>query len=206
MLKTVRSSSIKKTSHPQKGRLKNKKLKRVMAKASIPPKALRKPSPASASHKHSSTQVSKSALSPRGLDTFPVQLLQSWDAFYGVAEGVFKPIKTEADYLAKLELVDALWDLTEGEDDPRMELIRWLLKNIAEWEGVHEAPHFTDVAGHLILKSLMEEHGITQLQLEQEGLMQQSLASKILRGERSISKVLAKRLGKRFHISPAVFI
>jgi HTH-type transcriptional regulator / antitoxin HigA len=206
MLKTVRLGGVKKASHQKKNLPNNKKSKRVVAKASIPPKALGKPSPLSASHKHSSTQVSKSALSPRGLDTFPVQLLQSWDTFYGVAEGVFKPIKTDADYLAKLELVDALWDLTEGEDDPRMELIRWLLKNLAEWEDAHEALHFTDVAGHLILKSLMEEHGITQLQLEQEGLMQQSLASKILRGERSISKALAKRLGNRFQISPAVFI
>jgi HTH-type transcriptional regulator / antitoxin HigA len=138
--------------------------------------------------------------------TKPAHLLASWDTFYGAAGDVLKPITSEADYLAKLELVDRLWDETYGEDDPRRELVRWLLRNIADWEQVHEAPYFHEVPGHLVLKSLMEEHGVSQRQLETEGLMQQSLASKILRGERGISKTLAKRLGERFHTSPAVFI
>ncbi len=136
----------------------------------------------------------------------PMQLVKSWEQFYKVAEEVLSPIRNEAQYLARLELVDTLWDEAKGEDDPRMALVRLLLNTVAEWEKIHEAPYVKDVAGHVVLKSLMDEHHVTQSQLEEEGIMQQSLASKILLGKRGISKALAKKLAERFQVNPAVFI
>jgi HTH-type transcriptional regulator / antitoxin HigA len=135
-----------------------------------------------------------------------IKLVKSWEQFYKVAGDILSPIKNEQEYLVRLQLVDTLWDEVNHEDDPRMSLIRLLLHTIAEWEKVHEAPYVEGVAGYVVLKSLMEEHSITQRQLEKEGIMQQSLASKILLGKRSISKTLAKKLGERFKVSPAVFI
>lgn len=139
-------------------------------------------------------------------ELFSKQLVKSWGQFYKVGGEVLSPISTEAEYLARLELVDTLWDKAKDEDDPRMALVRLLLSTIAEWEKVHEVPYVEGVAGHIVLKSLMDEHHVTQRQLEEEGIMQQSLASKILLGKRGISKALAKRLAKRFHVNPAVFI
>lgn len=135
-----------------------------------------------------------------------MQLVKSWEQFYKVATHVLSPIQNETEYLTRLEFIDTLWDESTSEDDPRMPLVRLLLNTVAEWEKVHEVSYVEGVAGHVVLKSLMDEHKITQKQLEEEGIMQQSLASKILLGKRSISKTLAKRLAKRFNVSPALFI
>lgn len=139
-------------------------------------------------------------------ETPPLRLVKSWEQFYKVAGDVLNPIANETEYLSRLELVDTLWDEAEGENDPRMALVRLVLTTIVEWEKIHEAPYVEGAAGHVVLKSLMDEHQITQSQLAQEGIMPQSLASKILLGKRSISKALAKKLAERFQVSPALFI
>ncbi len=136
----------------------------------------------------------------------PTQLIKSWGQFYKVASQVLSPIQNETEYFYRLELIDTLWDEARSEDDPRMPLVRLLLHTVAEWEKIHEAPYVEGVVGHVVLKSLMDEHKITQKQLEEEGIMQQSLVSKVLLGKRTISKTLAKRLAKRFKVSPALFI
>jgi HTH-type transcriptional regulator / antitoxin HigA len=81
-----------------------------------------------------------------------------------------------------------------------------LSERIVAWEAVHEAPYFTDTPGYVTLKHLMQEHKVSQYQLEKEGIANQSLLSKIILGKRAISKDLAKKLAKRFHVSPAVFL
>jgi HTH-type transcriptional regulator / antitoxin HigA len=116
-------------------------------------------------------------------------------------------IQNEREYLETLELLDAISDQMTTPEDPRyIGIFRLLCERVAIWEKVHEAPYFHDTPGHVTLKYLMQEHTVSQYQLEKEGLVNQSLLSKILSGKRAISKELAKRLAKRFHVSPAVFL
>ena len=49
----------------------------------------------------------------------------------------------------------------------------------------------------------MEDHHLTQADLPE--ISNQSLVSKILKGERSLTTEHIQKLSKRFHVSPAVF-
>jgi HTH-type transcriptional regulator / antitoxin HigA len=130
-----------------------------------------------------------------------------WEAFNEVAAPIFQPIQSEKEYEETLELLDTLTDRMTTPDDARyIGLFRLLSERIVAWEAVYESPHFTDTPRHVTLKHLMQEHGVSQYKLEKEGIGNQSLLSKILSGKRAISKELAKRLAKRFHVSPAVFL
>jgi HTH-type transcriptional regulator / antitoxin HigA len=130
-----------------------------------------------------------------------------WEAFNEVAAPIFQPIQSEREYEETLELLNSLTDRMTTPDDARyIGLFRLLSERVVAWEAVHEAPYFTDTPGHVTLKHLMEEHKVSQYQLEKEGVVNQSLLSKILSGKRAISKELAKRLAKRFNVSPAVFL
>lgn len=134
-------------------------------------------------------------------------LFKRWESFSEVAAPIFQPIMSERDYEEALELLDELTDRMTTPDDPRyIGLFRLLCERVAAWEEVHEVPYFADTPGHVTLKYIMQEHGVSQYQLEKEGIANQSLLSKILTGKRAISKELAKRLAKRFHVSPAVFL
>jgi antitoxin component HigA of HigAB toxin-antitoxin module len=77
---------------------------------------------------------------------------------------------------------------------------------VVAWEKIHEAPSFQDTPRHITLKYLMQEHTISQYQLEKEGIANQSLLSKIFLGKCSISKGVTKKLAQRFHVSPMVFL
>ncbi len=55
-----------------------------------------------------------------------------------------------------------------------------------------------------MLRSLMEEHGLTQVKLPEIG--SQGVVSEILFGERELNNRHIRRLAKRFGVFPAVFI
>lgn len=134
-------------------------------------------------------------------------MLKRWEAFNAVAAPIFQPIENEEEYLESLELLDVISDQMTTPDDGRyIGIFRLLCERVTAWEKVHEVPYFEETPGHVTLRYLMQEHQVSQYQLEKEGLVNQSLLSKILAGKRAISKDLAKRLGHRFHVSPAVFL
>jgi HTH-type transcriptional regulator / antitoxin HigA len=155
--------------------------------------------------KPNKVKVSKEKQSAKKLQT--KTLLKRWETFNKVAAPIFQPITNEQEYLESLELLDTISDQMTTPDDMRyIGILRLLCERVADWEKVHEAPYFQETPGYVTLKYLMQEHQVSQYQLEKEGLVNQSLLSKILSGKRSISKDLAKRLAKRFHISPVVFL
>jgi HTH-type transcriptional regulator / antitoxin HigA len=90
-------------------------------------------------------------------------------------------------------------------DDPRyLGLFRLLAERIAVWEKEHEAiPEASPVE---MLAFFMQQHGVSQYELDKEGIVDQSTLSKVLSGKRQISKNLAKKLAQRFHTSPEVFL
>ena len=56
----------------------------------------------------------------------------------------------------------------------------------------------------MVLKSLMEEHGLKQTDLGD--IIPQTTISQVLSGKRSISKAQAKKLSQRFNLSVEAFI
>lgn len=72
----------------------------------------------------------------------------------------------------------------------------------------YELEHFPaagkGVSGAEILKYLMEEHGIKQIELKKE-LGGQSIVSSILSGKRKLNARQIAALAGKFHVSPSVF-
>ena len=60
------------------------------------------------------------------------------------------------------------------------------------------------LSGREMLATLMEENGLKQSDLA--GIVPQSNISAILAGKRTISKAVAIKLGKRFRVSPELFL
>ncbi|EMM71404.1 DNA-binding helix-turn-helix protein [Leptospira weilii str. 2006001855] len=70
----------------------------------------------------------------------------------------------------------------------------------------YEFDHFIEIESDPIeiLKSLMEEHGLSQKDMKELG--SQGVVSEILNGKRELNVRQIKVLSKRFNVSPAVFI
>lgn len=134
------------------------------------------------------------------------KIYQAWENFQAMSGGIKRP-KTEEEYVALLELLNDLTDRHNCNEEPYSSLFDLVAGYMHEWELENE-PELKnpEVAGHEMLAFLMEQQGVSQYQLEKEGVADQGLLSNILHGKRKISKALAKRLSERFKISPAVFL
>ena len=114
-------------------------------------------------------------------------------------------IKSDAEYQQALALMSELVD----DYDNQKALIEILSVSIEQWEST--APEFTQfnkkiakLDGDLsLLKVLMEQHGLGVADLPEVG--SKSLISRILSGERSLTKKHIETLSQRFGISPALF-
>ena len=133
------------------------------------------------------------------------QIAKSWAKFAEVAQ-LHRP-SNQTEYQNMLELIEHLEDIAgnlESPMNPYYPLYDLATTYVADYEDEHE-PTIPDANPKDILEFLMEEHQISQKDLERAGVADQPLVSNILKGERNISKALAKRLGDFFHVSPAVF-
>ena len=87
--------------------------------------------------------------------------------------------------------------------DPRyIGLFRILAERIKAWEDQQEP--IPDAPAHQVLSFLMEQNQLRQIDLKK--FVDQSTLSKILRGEREISKRLAKNLAAHFHAPIELFL
>lgn len=134
------------------------------------------------------------------------KIVDAWQAFQRAAVSIKRPI-SESEYLELLELADGLTSRYDCNEEPYASLFDIIATYMHEWELVNE-PELKnpDVPPHEILAYLMEERGISQYQLEQEGLVHQGNLSKILKGKRGISKSLAKKLAQRFAVGVELFL
>ncbi|MDQ7995278.1 MAG: helix-turn-helix domain-containing protein [Luteibacter sp.] len=114
-------------------------------------------------------------------------------------------ISTDNDYQKALVLVEELID--EDYEGQRL-LIEVLSRNIEEWEN--RAPEFAEFNARVaklddtaVLRLLMEQHNLGVADLPELG--QKSLISRILNGERSLTKAHIQALADRFGVSPAIF-
>ena len=114
-------------------------------------------------------------------------------------------INNDAEYQQALILMDELID----DYDNQKALIEVLSVSIEQWEST--APEFAQFNKRIakldsdltLLKVLMEQYGLGVADLPEVG--SKSLISRILSGERSLTKKHIHTLSQRFGISPALF-
>lgn len=111
-------------------------------------------------------------------------------------------IKTAQDYRRAVALLDRLLDeVGENERHPLFGFLEVLGTLIESYESDHL--QIKGATGTNVLRSLMEEHGLTQSDLPEVG--SQGVVSEILHGRRELNARQIKTLSERFGVSPAVF-
>lgn len=115
-----------------------------------------------------------------------------------------RAIHDEVDYRNVIEMLDALTSLprmTRGQQ----EYLETLSVLIESYERDHHAVEVHDLTLIQVLKHLLESNGMTASQLG-ELLGNRALGSKILRGDRELSKAHIRILAKRFRINPGLLL
>ncbi|ADI14061.1 helix-turn-helix domain-containing protein [Truepera radiovictrix] len=133
-------------------------------------------------------------------------VVSAWEAFQAATGGIKRP-ETEADYETLRELLNDLTNRYNCNVEPYGSLFDLIATYMHDWELAHE-PELKNLVAtpQEMLAILMREHGVTQYQLDKEGVVNQGTLSRILKGERGISKALAKKLAERFGVKVELFI
>jgi len=141
-----------------------------------------------------------SAIIERHLDLESVQ--SAWQCLNEIVP--LGPITDEKDYERRVLVMDELLDCIGADESHRL---MPLLDLVTRWVETYEAEQHAllDVTSVAVLAYLMEEHGLKQTDLAAE-LGGQSIVSAVLNGKRELNARQAKALGKRFKVSPAVFL
>ena len=127
-------------------------------------------------------------------------LTRAWGV---VARHLPVPIYDDASYDRAVEAMNVLVDhVGDDEDHPLAGLLDMLGGHIADYDEKHH--HIEAPPPHETLKFLMQQHGLKQTDLTD--LIDQGTLSKVLRGNRAISKTLAKALAARFKVSVETFL
>ncbi|EKR63332.1 MULTISPECIES: type II toxin-antitoxin system HigA family antitoxin [Leptospira] len=111
--------------------------------------------------------------------------------------------RTQKQYKKLVEILDNLIDEVGNNEKHSLAPLMETIGNIIE---SYEFDHFIEIESDPIeiLKSLMEEHGLSQKDMKELG--SQGVVSEILNGKRELNVRQIKVLSKRFNVSPAVFI
>jgi HTH-type transcriptional regulator / antitoxin HigA len=131
-------------------------------------------------------------------------ILSTWKRHANVLN-IQRP-NTEAEYDALIELIESIFNVagTNPERSAYSTLLDIASTYAHDWEEQHHAiPEATPAE---VLKFLMDEHEMTQADLVRAGITDQPTLSRILNGQRGISKAIAKRLGILFKLEPTVFL
>jgi HTH-type transcriptional regulator/antitoxin HigA len=114
-------------------------------------------------------------------------------------------INSDGEYQKALALVE---ELIDGDYDKNQLLIGLLSNTIERWED--RSPEFAEFNARVallnetdVLRLLMEQHNLGVADLPDIG--KKSLVSRILNGERSLTKSHIQSLIDRFGVSPAIF-
>jgi HTH-type transcriptional regulator / antitoxin HigA len=114
-----------------------------------------------------------------------------------------RPIHDEADYDNAIEMLDSLVGFELNSD--QLDYVVVMTTLVGAYEDVHHAIDTSDISGLDMLKYLLEQSEMTASDL---GVLlgNRSLGSKILRGERELSKTHLRILAKRFKVDAGVFL
>ena len=119
-------------------------------------------------------------------------------------------ITDDAHYEEALELVEYLLEEAQDDtDDPLNTIIEMLSQAIEAFEGKHkdlaafEKRVLKQPADLSMLRLLMDQHGLGTAELPEIG--SKSMVSRVLSGERGLSKKHIQALSERFGIDPGLF-
>lgn len=117
---------------------------------------------------------------------------------------LLRSIESEERYDRVLEEVDTLASRTDRskEESDYLMVLSLLLE---QYEEKHHAIDVSDLTGLDYLAFIMEESGMTRSDLGRL-LGHRELGSKILRGERKLSKAHILKLSEHFKVSPSLFL
>ena len=119
-------------------------------------------------------------------------------------KAIFSVPHSEKEYQDLVEKLDSLIDEVGNNDAhqlaPVMETVGKLIENYEDQERYI----IQDASPVEVLKYLMQEHGLKQSDLKEIG--SQGIVSEILAGKRTLNFEQIKKVSKRFHVSPLVFI
>ena len=118
-------------------------------------------------------------------------------------QNIFSVPHNEKDYKKLVNLLDILIDEVGNDESHPLASLMETLGSLIE---TYESQNIPDIEGNPVdaLKALMEEHGIRQSDLLEIG--SQGVVSEIISGKRQLNIRQIKALGKRFNVSPAVFV
>jgi HTH-type transcriptional regulator / antitoxin HigA len=114
-----------------------------------------------------------------------------------------RPIHDESDYDNAIEMLDSLVGFELNAD--QLDYVVVMTTLVGAYEDVHHAIDTSDISGLDMLKYLLEQSEMTASDLGAL-LGNRSLGSKILRGERELSKTHLRILAKRFKVDAGVFL
>lgn len=127
------------------------------------------------------------------------QAVEHWEF---VSPLLRKP-KSEADYDVLVEAHDELLDIV-GDDETHP--LMGLVDIIGDWVEAYDLEHWPipEVSGVEVLRSMMQEHGLTQSDLP--GVGPQSVVSEILSGKRQLNVRQIRWLAEHFKVPVDMFI
>ena len=108
----------------------------------------------------------------------------------------------KGEYKRLVRILDSLTDeVGENESHP----LASLMETLGSLVELYEARNVPEIEGDPVntLRTLMEEHGLKQSDLEEVG--SQGVVSEILSGKRALNVRQIKSLSRQFNVSPAVF-
>jgi HTH-type transcriptional regulator/antitoxin HigA len=128
-------------------------------------------------------------------------ILQAWTPFKELV-GVTS-VRTEAEYAKAIALIEELLnEIGDNEAHPLAEVLDLIATQVKTYEDAHV--QIPDAEPREVLRFLIEQNGLKQGDLDD--VAPQSRISEILTGVRPVSKEIAKRLAKRFHVHADLFI
>ncbi len=131
----------------------------------------------------------------------PQAILHAWMPFKRIV-GV-TAVHSAEDYAQALATIEALLDeVGDDENHPLAEVLDYLADQVKAYED--EFFPIPEAEPREVLRLLMEQHNLRQEDLAD--CAPQGRISDILNGKRSISKEIAKKLARRFHVSADVFL
>ena len=131
----------------------------------------------------------------------PNAILQAWLPFKELV-GV-TGVRSEQDYAQACAIIEVLLDeIRDVEDHPLADVLDYLSDQVKAYEDENFV--IPEAEPKELLRFLLEQHGLKQDHLSD--IAPQGRISDILAGKRSISKDIAKRLAKRFHVHADVFL
>jgi antitoxin component HigA of HigAB toxin-antitoxin module len=124
-------------------------------------------------------------------------ITKNWEALH---QAQLHPITTEVQYT---QMLDFMHNLMRGYDvtlEPHKSLWRLASQYIIEWESANDDVAFEPIQGFEILRALADAQDSTQAEFAAKLEIDQSHLSRILRGERRISRKLAARAERIFRV------